>query len=71
MNELENKAGTAATEAKAKIDLQISALQVDLKSAEMKITEMKQATAVRWKEFEAGVNAATARLRKSIDTAVG
>jgi hypothetical protein len=32
---------------------------------------MKQATAVRWKEFEAGVSAATARLRKSIDTAIG
>lgn len=26
------------------------------------------ATAARWKEFEAGVSAATARLRKSIET---
>lgn len=71
VSELEKKASTAATDAKARIDLQISALQVDLKSAEAKLTEMKQATAVRWKEFEASVSAATARLRKSIDTAAG
>ncbi|QTN21378.1 PRC-barrel domain-containing protein [Rhizobacter sp. AJA081-3] len=69
--DLEKKAGAAATEAKARIDLQISALQVDVKSAEAKLDEMKQATATRWKEFEAGVSAATARLRKSIDTATG
>lgn len=69
--DLEKKAGAAATETKARIDLQISALQVDLKSAEAKLGEMKHATAVRWKEFEADVNAATARVRKSIETATG
>jgi sporulation protein YlmC with PRC-barrel domain len=69
--ELEKKAGSAAADAKAKIDLQVTALQSDVKSAEAKLTEMKQATAVRWKEFEAGVSAATARLRKSIETATG
>ena len=67
--DLEKKAGTAGSEAKARIDLQISALQIDVKSAEMKLGEMKQVTVARWKEFEAGVNAATARLRKSIDVA--
>jgi hypothetical protein len=30
---------------------------------------MKQATAKSWRAFEAGVSAATARLRKSIETA--
>ncbi|MEO8300031.1 MAG: PRC-barrel domain-containing protein [Burkholderiales bacterium] len=69
--ELEKKAGVAATDAKAKIDLQVAALQIDVKSAESKLTEMKQATAVRWKEFEASVSAATARVRKSIDAATG
>ena len=69
--ELEKKAGTVATDAKARIDLQVSALQVDLNSAEAKLTELKQATSTHWKEVEAGVSAATARLRKSIDTAVG
>ena len=71
VTDLEKKAGVAASEAKAKIDLQITALQVDVKSAESKLTEMKQASAVRWKEFEASVSAATARLRKSIKTAIG
>lgn len=69
--DLEKKAGSAVTDAKAKIDLQITALQVDVKSAESKVAEMKQATAARWREFEAGVSAATDRLRKSIETATG
>ncbi|MEO7335772.1 MAG: PRC-barrel domain-containing protein [Caldimonas sp.] len=70
VTDLEKKAGVAETLAKAKIDLQITALRVDVKSAETKLAEMKQATAARWKEFEASVSAATARLRKSIDTSV-
>ena len=65
--DLEKRAGTAAADAKVKIDQQITAIQGDMKTAELKLTEMKQATAVRWKEFEASVNAATARLRKSIE----
>ena len=69
--DLEKKAGAAATEAKTKLDAQITTLRGDVTSAETKLTELKQATAVRWKEFEAGVSAATARLRKSIDTATG
>jgi len=69
--ELETKAGAASAEAKAKIDLDISALQMDVKSAEAKLSELNQAAANRWKEFEASVNAATARLRKSIDGAKG
>jgi sporulation protein YlmC with PRC-barrel domain len=69
--ELEKKAGTAAAESKAKIDLQITALQVDLKSAEAKLSEFNKAAANRWKEFEASVSAATARLRKSTESAKG
>ena len=38
--DLENKAGAAASEAKAKIDLQIAALKGDVKSVEAKLTEM-------------------------------
>jgi len=68
---LEKKAGAAAADAKAKIDVDITALQSDLKSAEAKLSEMRQATAVRWREFEADVSAATARLRKSTEKALG
>jgi hypothetical protein len=54
---------------KDRIDLQVTSLQVDVKSAESKLSEMKQAAAVRWKEFEASVSAATARIRKSVESA--
>jgi sporulation protein YlmC with PRC-barrel domain len=67
---LEKKARAAAPDAKAKIDVDITALQSDVKSAEAKLSEMKQAGAVRWKEFEADVSAATARVRKSVDKAM-
>lgn len=68
---LEKKAGAAAADAKTRIDVDIAALQSDVKSAEGKLTEMKQASAVRWREFEAEVSAATARLRKSTEKARG
>jgi sporulation protein YlmC with PRC-barrel domain len=68
---LEKKAGAAATDAKAGIDVDITALQSDVKSAEAKLSEMKQAGVLRWKEFEADVSTATARLRKSIEKAHG
>ena len=68
---LEKKASAAAADAKTQIDADITALQGDVKSAEAKLAEMKHATAVRWKEFEADVSAATARLRKSTEKASG
>ena len=67
---LEKKAGTAAADAKAKTDVDIIALQSDVKSAEAKLSKMRQASALRWKEFEADVSAATARLRKSTEKAL-
>ncbi len=69
--DLEKKAGSAASDAKAKIDLQLAALRGDVKSAEAMLTEMKDAAAGRWKQYEAGVSAATARLRKSVESATG
>lgn len=68
---LEKKAGGAAADARSRIAVDINALQLDVKSAEAKLSLMTQATAARWKEFEADVNAATARLRKSVDRATG
>ena len=68
---LEKKASAAVTGSKARIDADITALQTDVKSAEAKLSELKQATAARWKEFEAGVSAATTRLRKSTEKATG
>jgi len=69
LTDLQKKASTAAADAKAKLDAQAVALQADVKAAEARLNEMKQATAKSWRSFEAGVSAATARLRKSIETA--
>jgi sporulation protein YlmC with PRC-barrel domain len=68
---LEKKAGSATADTKDQIDADMTALQADLKTAEDKLAEMKRATAVRWKEFEADVSAAMARLRKSTEKAMG
>lgn len=62
---LEAKAGAAAADAKTKIGADIAELQSDVKSAEARLSEMNKAGAVRWREFEASVSAATTRLRKS------
>jgi sporulation protein YlmC with PRC-barrel domain len=69
--DLEKKTDALSTEAKGKVDQQLTALRGDVKVAETKLGELKQATANRWKEFEAGVSAATARLRKAVDVATG
>jgi sporulation protein YlmC with PRC-barrel domain len=68
---LEKKASAGSAEAKAKIDIEITALQADLKSAEAKLSEMKQSGTTRWREFESDVSAAMARLRKSIEQVSG
>jgi hypothetical protein len=67
--ELEKKGGAAAADARAEFDPQIAALQNDVKAVEAEQADMKNATAVRWKEFEAGVSAATARVPKSVEAA--
>jgi sporulation protein YlmC with PRC-barrel domain len=69
--DLEKQAGRSAADAKVTLDQQIGALQADVKSAETRLSEMKQAEARQWRQFEAGVRAATARLRKSVETAAG
>lgn len=65
----EKKVAAASADAKSKLESQAAALQADVRSAEAKLAELKSATAARWKDFEAGVIAATARLRKSMNGA--
>jgi hypothetical protein len=68
---LEKKAGVAAADDRARINVDLGAVEADLKAAEARVAEMKQAGVARWKEFEADVSAATARLRKSVEKATG
>lgn len=63
---VKNAAGASA-DAKAKIDLDIVSLQRDVQSAQDKLSELNQAGVKHWREYEASVNATTARLRASID----
>jgi sporulation protein YlmC with PRC-barrel domain len=67
--DLEKKTSNAATEAKVKMQSEVTALKADVKAAEVKVGEMKRSTVARWRELEVDVNAAVARLRKSIETA--
>jgi sporulation protein YlmC with PRC-barrel domain len=68
--DIETATKTAAADAKVKLDKQGVALKADIASAETKLGELKSATVKRWHEFEGGVNAATARVRKASDVLV-
>jgi sporulation protein YlmC with PRC-barrel domain len=68
---LEKKASAATAGAQVQMASDLAALQLDLKSTEARLTELKQETAQRWRTFEAEVSAATSRLRKSTDKANG
>lgn len=68
---LQGKLAAASAAGNAKVGQDIALLQADVKAAEARLAEMKLATATRWKEFEAGVSAATTRLRRSIEGATG
>jgi sporulation protein YlmC with PRC-barrel domain len=67
MAELQKKAGESAGEVKVALNAQVAALEADATAAENKLSAMKRASAKRWKEFEAEVKTAMAKLRKSLD----
>lgn len=69
LNDLQKKSGAAAADAKVKLDAQASALDADVKSADLKLGDMKHAGANRWREFEGDVRTAIDRMHKSIDAA--
>lgn len=69
--DLEKKSAAATSDIKAKIDRQTATLKLDMKAAEDKLSELKRAGANRWKEFESDLSVAIARLRKSLETAIG
>lgn len=64
--DLQKKASEATADAKTKLDAQVAALKVDVKAAEDKLTELKNATVKKWKAMEASVSASMARVRKAI-----
>ncbi len=69
--ELEKQAQAATSDAKTKLNQQITGLKHDLARAEQKLAAMKHASAKSWQTFVDDVNAATERLRKSLAVLVG
>jgi sporulation protein YlmC with PRC-barrel domain len=67
---LESKAAAAGAATKKELTAQRDALQRDLKSVEDGLVKVKAASLKQWRDFEADVDAATARLRKSMDYSV-
>ncbi len=67
--ELQQRAGDATAEAKAAINRDVDQLQLDLKNAQEKMDDLKRAGAANWHDFESGVSAAIARLRKALEAA--
>ena len=64
---LKKRAADASVDIRKNIETQVTFLESELKSAEGKLSELKSASAKRWKDYEANVVAANLRLRKSID----
>lgn len=62
--ELNKKAMSEKSDMKAKVDAEVVELQQQIKNAEAKLTELKNASEKKWREYEAGVNAAIASVRK-------
>lgn len=62
--ELNKKALSDQSEMKTKINAEVMELQQQIKIAETKLAELKNATEKKWREYEAGVNAAIVSIRK-------
>ncbi len=71
ITQLEKRASLSANEAKDKINLEIATLKSDVLLAETKVAEMRRTAVSRWREFELDINATTARIRRSLETAAG
>ena len=62
--DLNKKASAEKSEMKAKVNAEMVELQQQIKNAEAKLAELKNATEKKWREYEAGVTAAVASVRK-------
>ncbi len=67
--EMERGASVIAADGKAAWDASYVALQADVKVVDTGLGNLKRAGASRWKEFEDDLKAASARLRKSTESA--
>ena len=64
---IETKAAVITGDVRTRLNADIVALKKDLTEAEEKLAHLKRAANKEWLAFEAGVNGAIARLRKSLN----
>ena len=67
---LQKAAGATEAEARVKLQPEIDQLQRDLQVAEGKLAELQNASVARWKDFQAALSDAVARLRSGPESAV-
>ena len=67
----EQKAAAAKDDVKVKLEKQNVGLHQDLKAAEDKLAEMRRASELKWKQFEADVSRKIAHLRQSLEKSTG
>jgi sporulation protein YlmC with PRC-barrel domain len=70
VKDLDKAASAATSDAKTSINQQSTNLQTDVKATESKLSDLKGASEASWREFEAAVTDAVARMRKSMTTKV-
>ncbi len=63
---LENKAAKISGDARTQMDKQLAIVRQDMLVAEAKLVDLKQAGITHWKEFEADVSNALARVHSSL-----
>lgn len=67
--DLRKKAGSASGDARQALDSQLSTLDAEIKAADARLTELRQASAEKWKQFEAKVSEALTRVKQSLHKA--
>ena len=66
LTKLDRQSSTAAANVKVRLAVQTIALKREVSEAETHLAELKTAAESKWRSWEAGVSAATARLRQSM-----
>jgi DNA-binding transcriptional regulator GbsR (MarR family) len=66
--DLQKRASSAASDAKAKLDAKVITLQQDLKTTQDRLADMRKSTAPTWQMQEEALHAASVRLQQTVNT---
>lgn len=65
--DLQKRASSAASDAKAKLDAKVITLQQDLKTTQDRLADMRKSTAPTWQMQEEALHAASVRLQQTVN----